>query len=199
MGGYLFLCCAMYSSKRFRANKRATNQSCRFHMSITSSLSEGEKTCSLRSWKEATAGRQCRAPAEPAECDAFCLASVAAKQNLFRCSVFPRSQKAVTPILYTACGGLSRNFKKGLDNPPKICYDKKERGVSAVGSAQHWQCWGQGFESPTLHQRAVPAPNCSTFCAAARFRVPRWFRCCRCFTFHRWAKPGSRKKDSMLP
>lgn len=29
---------------------------------------------------------------------------------------------------------------------------KTERGVSAVGSAQHWQCWGQGFESPTLHQ-----------------------------------------------
>ena len=20
--------------------------------------------------------------------------------------------------------------------------------ISAVGSAQHWQCWGQGFESP---------------------------------------------------
>ena len=25
------------------------------------------------------------------------------------------------------------------------------RGVSAVGSARHWQCRGQGFESPTLH------------------------------------------------
>ena len=25
------------------------------------------------------------------------------------------------------------------------------RGVSAVGSASHWQCGGQGFESPTLH------------------------------------------------
>ena len=23
-------------------------------------------------------------------------------------------------------------------------------GVSAVGSARHWQCRGQGFESPTL-------------------------------------------------
>ena len=33
-------------------------------------------------------------------------------------------------------------------------YDRgvTEWGVSAVGSAQHWQCWGQGFESPTLHQ-----------------------------------------------
>ena len=27
------------------------------------------------------------------------------------------------------------------------------RGISAVGSAQHWQCWGQGFESPMLHQK----------------------------------------------
>ena len=28
-----------------------------------------------------------------------------------------------------------------------------ERGISAAGSAQHWQCWGQGFESPMLHQQ----------------------------------------------
>lgn len=27
---------------------------------------------------------------------------------------------------------------------------KKPWGVSAVGSAQRWQRWGQGFESPTL-------------------------------------------------
>ena len=26
-------------------------------------------------------------------------------------------------------------------------------GISAVGSAQHWQCWGQGFKSPMLHHR----------------------------------------------
>ncbi len=25
-------------------------------------------------------------------------------------------------------------------------------GISAVGSASHWQCGGQGFESPMLHQ-----------------------------------------------
>lgn len=25
-------------------------------------------------------------------------------------------------------------------------------GISAVGSAPHWQCGGQGFESPMLHQ-----------------------------------------------
>ena len=55
LSGYLFLCCAMYSSKRFRANKVATKQSCKSNMSITSFLSEGEKTCSLRSREEATA------------------------------------------------------------------------------------------------------------------------------------------------
>ena len=25
------------------------------------------------------------------------------------------------------------------------------RGISAVGSAPHWQCGGQGFKSPMLH------------------------------------------------
>ena len=34
------------------------------------------------------------------------------------------------------------------------------RGVSAVGSAQHWQCWGQGFESPTLHQTQKAPLRC---------------------------------------
>ena len=28
------------------------------------------------------------------------------------------------------------------------------RGISAVGSAQQWQCWGQGFESPMLHHKS---------------------------------------------
>ena len=60
------MCCAMYSSTRFRANKIAITRSCRI-MSITSFLSEGEKTCSLRSRKEATAtGRQCLHPTESA-------------------------------------------------------------------------------------------------------------------------------------
>ena len=27
------------------------------------------------------------------------------------------------------------------------------RGIGAAGSVQHWQCWGQGFKSPMLHQR----------------------------------------------
>ena len=32
------------------------------------------------------------------------------------------------------------------------------RGISAVGSAQHWQCWGQGFESPMLHRKKRRKP-----------------------------------------
>ena len=41
---------------------------------------------------------------------------------------------------------------KILDNTAKICYNKCTLwGISAVGSASHWQCGGQGFESPMLH------------------------------------------------
>ena len=29
------------------------------------------------------------------------------------------------------------------------------RGISAVGSASHWQCGGQGFKSPMLHQKST--------------------------------------------
>ena len=43
-------------------------------------------------------------------------------------------------------------FKIVLDKHPLIVYNTNVRGISAAGSAQHWQCWGQGFESPMLHQ-----------------------------------------------
>lgn len=37
-------------------------------------------------------------------------------------------------------------------------------GVGAVGSASHWQCEGQGFESPTLHQiQEADFPVCLLF------------------------------------
>ena len=29
------------------------------------------------------------------------------------------------------------------------------RGISAVGSAPHWQCGGHGFKSRMLHQKVV--------------------------------------------
>ena len=40
------------------------------------------------------------------------------------------------------------------------------RGISAVGSARHWQCRGQGFESPMLHQSKVPPPRGAAPCFA---------------------------------
>ena len=43
-------------------------------------------------------------------------------------------------------------FFSPIDKRSIFCYSIPTRGISAVGSAQHWQCWGQGFESPTLHQ-----------------------------------------------
>ena len=55
---------------------------------------------------------------------------------------------------------IKKILKKGFTNP-KSCdniYLADEAtateawGISAVGSAQHWQCWGQEFESPMLHQ-----------------------------------------------
>ena len=36
-------------------------------------------------------------------------------------------------------------------------------GISAAGSAQHWQCWGQGFKSPMLHQKDRTPFGCSVF------------------------------------
>ena len=44
------------------------------------------------------------------------------------------------------------------------------RGISAVGSAPHWQCGGQGFESPMLHQkRSKRCIACSVFYYAFAF------------------------------
>ena len=37
------------------------------------------------------------------------------------------------------------------------------RGISAVGSAQHWQCWGQEFESPMLHHNLSENHGFQTF------------------------------------
>ncbi len=45
-----------------------------------------------------------------------------------------------------------KKYKKLLTKAQLCDRIYKSRGISAVGSAQHWQCWGQGFESPMLHQ-----------------------------------------------
>ena len=80
-GGYLFLCCAMYSNRRFRAKTIATNPSCRF-MSITSFLSEGEKDLLPPKFgrkQPPPAGSACTQQNPPGT-NAFCLASVATKR-----------------------------------------------------------------------------------------------------------------------
>ncbi len=95
-------------------------------MYITSSLSEGEKTCSLRSRKEATAtGRQCLHPTDSVVANAFCLASVATKRCAPRCLVFPRSREIATPLLYKQNLPLSSLFpQKGLTKRKKYAMIK---------------------------------------------------------------------------
>ena len=52
-------------------------------------------------------------------------------------------------------------FLKNNTESHNLLFTKRKRyviintrwGISAVGSAQHWQCWGQGFESPMLHHK----------------------------------------------
>ena len=44
-------------------------------------------------------------------------------------------------------------------------------GISAVGSAPHWQCGGQGFESPMLHQK-IPGFEPWYFFASQGFEPP---------------------------
>ena len=52
---------------------------------------------------------------------------------------------------------LRRDFwillKKSFTNGDECVKIPSVRGISAVGSAQHWQCWGQEFESPMLHKQ----------------------------------------------
>ena len=43
-------------------------------------------------------------------------------------------------------------------------------GISAVGSAQHWQCWGQGFKSPMLHHPASTSKEV-LFCFISVFYI----------------------------
>ena len=46
-------------------------------------------------------------------------------------------------------------------------------GISAVGSAQHWQCWGQGFKSPMLHHRKHFERSAFLLCLCILYRK-RW-------------------------
>ena len=61
-----------------------------------------------------------------------------------------------------ACGKakfISLFLQISMDKYPKIKYNSLQyckRGISAAGSAPHWQCGGQGFKSPMLHQYKTP-------------------------------------------
>ena len=74
---------------------------------------------------------------------------------------FPAHGGSITQILWI----IKLFFKKVLTSVffSAIIGALQKRGISAVGSAQHWQCWGQGFESPMLHQ-TKPHPNRMRFC-----------------------------------
>ena len=70
----------------------------------------------------------------------------------------------------------SNFFRKNVNLPlyklPVVCYTiSRSRGISAAGSAQHWQCWGQRFESAMLH--AKRETSCERFpvflCTLGRF------------------------------
>ena len=81
--------------------------------------------------------------------------------------------KHLTPFWRITEGEKSNFFeKRGLQiQKPVLIYISlmrqpplKPRGISAVGSAQHWQCWGQEFESPMLHQmKTLEAKASSVF------------------------------------
>ena len=67
-------------------------------------------------------------------------------------------------ITRTTRNRLSGNTLRGFESH----HLRHIRGISAVGSASHWQCGGQGFESPMLHQIKHYTQ-----------RVTLWL-CCRC-------------------
>ena len=48
------------------------------------------------------------------------------------------------------------HIKNNLYKREYVCYNIfviNKRGISAVGSASHWQCEGQGFKSLMLHKK----------------------------------------------
>ena len=57
------------------------------------------------------------------------------------------------PAAASVSGVRKPDRKKGFTKPGSYDNISAVRGISAVGSAQHWQCWGQEFESPMLHNR----------------------------------------------
>ena len=66
----------------------------------------------------------------------------------------------------------------------------KKRGISAVGSAQHWQCWGQGFKSPMLHQKNLQSDGLEVFQLYSPYGELYWLRQLYLLRKWYWASPS---------
>ena len=75
--------------------------------------------------------------------------------EVFKEIIFFRAFSSVgrAPPLQGGCQKFessNAHHKKEVIKTSFLIYKYFRRGVSAVGSASHWQCGGQGFKSPTL-------------------------------------------------
>ena len=52
--------------------------------------------------------------------------------------------------------------------PEAACYNHAAWGISAVGSASHWQCGGHGFKSRILHHKKRPCHVTRSFIISKR-------------------------------
>ena len=122
VGGYLFLCIVMYSSKRFMAKTITINTSCGLNICITSSLcGRSERSAPSVVRKGATAtGRQCRARLLP-EADASCLASGQPSKFMLRCRVFPGLHYCNICIIQEISALVKPFCEKGVDKAKKMC------------------------------------------------------------------------------
>ena len=79
-------------------------------------------------------------------------------QNGKVCDIISKHGQGGIAQLVRAHG--SHPWGREFESPCLHHHLNRIRGISAAGSAQHWQCWGQGFESPMLHQNNI----IRTFC-----------------------------------
>ena len=70
-------------------------------------------------------------------------------------------QAKISNLWQFAAASFCRRFfsKTPLQMLRRVLYLISLWGISAAGSAQHWQCWGQEFESPMLHQSFAVIPR----------------------------------------
>ena len=90
-----------------------------------------------------------------------------------------------------------------LDKFPEFCYliiIIKIWGISAVGSASHWQCGGQGFESPMLHHSCFgQLTTCHHFVVSGNFMPLCKYLIIKTPTLRICAKPAFSFVDNIQP